>query len=291
MVSRLSRQVEVLNADQRKSQQIVIHNSQPSSILGVPTWKVVGVAATVGVICWKVQGYEMRDLVYMSKRHFTDAAATIKGQLEMLDGVVTQAKQSLLESIGLVDAKVEEARVSIESKLDTDLARVDESLMRAQSDLSVVSACASESRSLVHSLSSAVCSVKNQLWAIGSEVDVRLSHVQSKMSELCHAHTSSSTAVRKELDLLDEKLDGLTRSAEDSVIAIQQGLNQQSRGLSLLCEYAVQSSEARPNLLRDLSDFAKAERGSRAALSQNATVFRAASPTTMAVPRPSITVQ
>jgi hypothetical protein len=58
--------------------------SQPSTLFGVPLWKMVGLAGTASAIYMKVHGYEFRDLVYVSKKHFDTATTAIKQQYEQV---------------------------------------------------------------------------------------------------------------------------------------------------------------------------------------------------------------
>jgi len=237
MVTSLSAQIDALAASQRTSQQIIVATSQPSTILGIPTWKLVGLVGTAGVIYFKIKGYELRDLVYVSKRHFTNVAEALKKQYEALDQTVRAAREDLMRRIGLVETKVDQAQKSIELKIDTELGKVSGQIEEVSFTVSKLDASLFETNAGIKNVGADVMHVKSELNRVADGIDRRLERMHVEVEDFKDASSQGQREMKHEMGKIDSKLDGLSRSTHATLNSLQVGLDRQSRGIGLLCEF------------------------------------------------------
>lgn len=234
-VSRLSEQMDMMARNQRHANTVLIQSSQPSAFLGVPMWQLIGAAGTMGVVYFKVKGYNLNDLVYVSKQHFNSITDILKEQIGLLETTMGDVKQELLERIGLVEAKVDSAKESIEARIAAEMSKVDGNMDKFGLELGAVKTDVAESRNATRAIASDVTSVKSDMGHFKDHL--------SKMSSAVGLHTT--------------KLDDLS-------LALAENLGKQSRGIDLLCKYVVTQgsstdSSTQSQILEELREFASFE--------------------------------
>eukprot|EP00300_Choanocystis_sp_HF-7_P021901 c21004_g1_i1.p1 GENE.c21004_g1_i1~~c21004_g1_i1.p1 ORF type:complete len:347 (+),score=60.12 c21004_g1_i1:46-1086(+) len=264
MVSALSSQVDGLSQTQQRSTSILIQQAQPATILGFQAWKVVGLASTAGMIYFKVKGYELRDLVYVSKGHFKTVSEALKSQISNLESAVASAREEFGVKLGLLSSKVDETRESIEGKVDAKIAAVEGRLGSLSEDLSEVGAQVSSATLKIDEIATDVSAVKAKLIDFGPEWDERFLKMQMEFEAVKDETAQGNASIRRDVTRVDSKLDGLTRSTQLQLNGVASNLQHQSRGIGLLCEVICSHPDLAPvsvgSLLKDLQDFAQAER-------------------------------
>lgn len=256
MMQSLTTQVEHLANTQRHSHAVIVSSSQPTTVLGVPLWKVVGLAGVTGAIYMKVYGYEMRDLVYVSKKHFDSATAVLKQQYEQLEQAVELVKVDLLQRIGLVETKVTDARDSINAKIDLEVGKIDRNMTDLSAGLEQVDQKMNSTALRIDNIALDVTDVKNAIGNFSSELDTRFAPVYKEVGLFKEETSRSHEALSSEINNIHSKVDDLTRTTQSLFF----GLEKQSKGIGLLCDFVYQSQSnpnAAPSLIEDLQEYAK----------------------------------
>jgi len=283
VVSTLTAQIDALSTNQRQSHQIIVSSSQPSTILGVPTWKVVGVVGAAGLIYFKVRGYEIRDLVYVSKKHFNTVAEALKKQYESLDETVKAVKSDLMKRIGLVETKVDDAQKSIELKIDTEIGKVSGQIDGVSASVSEIDPSLLETSKDIKSVGADVVHVKTELTRVADGIDKRLEQMHHEVEEFKDSSYAGHNEMKREMGKIDTKIDGLSRSTHATLNSLQVGLDRQSKGINLLCEFVRNTQEpheqqvdASRKWLDEIDSFTR-EFKSASATSDNSKMMRRAS--------------
>jgi archaellum component FlaC len=239
VVQSLSNQVDMLARHQQNSHSVIVQSSQPSALFGVPLWKIVGLAGTAGTIYMKMAGYEMRDLVYVSKKHFDTATAAIQEQYEQLEVNVEGVRSSLLARLGLVEGKVDATRDSINAKIDAEMAGVSGRMDDLSGNISQMDGRLQETGSRIDGIGRDVNSLRTDLAGIHSELGV-LSPMQKDMEEFKEQSSRAQAVLSQEMGSIHCKIDQLSRTTA----TLHHGLEKQSQGIGLLCRFASQSSNS-----------------------------------------------
>jgi hypothetical protein len=256
LVSNLSSQVDMMAAHQRQSRDIIVSTSQPSSVLGVPLWKIVGLVGTAGTIYMKMSGYEMRDVVYVSKKHFDSATAALKDQYDQLELVMAHLKGDLMARVGLVDQKLDETRESISLQLQSEVGKVDERVTSLANGVSKVDARLAKTGVQVDYMMQEMILVKQGLQNIAMELDSRLLPMHQNIEEFQEQSSRAQAALCQEMGTMQGKMDEISRSTA----SLHAGLNHQSKGIGLLVEFASRSeasSSSSPSLVDALQLYSK----------------------------------
>jgi chaperonin cofactor prefoldin len=256
MMQSLTTQVEHLANTQRHSHAVIVSNNQPTTVLGVPLWKVVGLAGVTGAIYMKVYGYEMRDLVYVSKKHFDSATAALKQQYEQLEQAVELVKVDLLQRIGLVETKVTDARDSINAKIDLEVGKIDRNITDLSAGLEQVDQKMDSTALRIDGIAIDVTDVKNAIGNISSELDTRFAPVYKEVGLFKEETSRSHEALSSEINNIHSKVDDLARTTQNLFF----GLEKQSKGIGLLCDFVYQSQSnptTTPSLIEELQEYAR----------------------------------
>eukprot|EP00301_Raphidiophrys_heterophryoidea_P022385 c6555_g1_i1.p1 GENE.c6555_g1_i1~~c6555_g1_i1.p1 ORF type:complete len:353 (-),score=103.17 c6555_g1_i1:231-1289(-) len=243
MVTTLTSQMDSMASNQRTSHQIIVASSQPSTILGFQTWKVIGVVGTAGIIYFKVKGYELRDLVYVSKRHFNTVADALKKQYENLDETVKAVKTELLKRIGMVESRVDEAQKSIENKIDSEVGRLSGQIDGVSASVSKLDVSLSDTSKDIKIVGTDVLQVKSDLQRVADGIDQRLDRMHLEVEDFKDTTTTGHNEMKREMGKIDHKIDGLSRSTHATLNSLQVGLDRQSKGINLLCEFVRQTQQ------------------------------------------------
>jgi len=255
LVSQLANQVDSLNTNQRQSHSIIVQSSQPTSLLGVPLWKAAGFIGVAGTIYMKVYGYEFRDLVYVSKKHFDTATAALKDQYDQLEIAVSQVKGELLVRMGMVEKKLDDTRESIHLKITSEVHKVDQRISGLTKGVSQVDARMAQAGLRIDAMAQDMSEVRDGLRNLSAELDARLDPVRREIVEFQEQSSRSQKALSQEMGTMQSKIDDLSRSTT----ALHFGLERQSKGITLLVEYASRSSASSPDLVDALQTYTKEE--------------------------------
>jgi len=241
IVSSLASQVDNLASTQRQSHSIIVQSSQPSSVLGVPLWKLVGLVGTAGTIYMKVSGYELKDIVYVSKKHFDTATAALKDQYDQLEIAVAHVKGELLQRMGVVEKKMDETRDSIHLKIDSEMGKVDQRIGSLSKGVGQLDSRMAHAGLRLDSMAHDMASVKLGLNNITSELDARLAPMHRDIEEYHNASTQSHQVLSQEMGSMQTKID------------------RQSRGIELLVDFAARSAVSSPDLVDALETYKREE--------------------------------
>jgi len=199
-------------------------------------WKVIGLVGTAGTIYMKAKGYELKDLVYVNKKLFTQVTDTLREQLDLVEQKVVEVKQELLERIGLAEERVADR---IEGKIDEELGKVDDRMDGLQDGITRVESAMESNRLQVDGIATDITNVAGE---------VALS--------------------RNEMEKIDSKIDKMSNDTKQHLASLKGGLEKQSQGISLLCEFVCSQTNSKegssPQLLSELQNYAQSERSVRA---------------------------
>eukprot|EP00301_Raphidiophrys_heterophryoidea_P006690 c12673_g1_i1.p1 GENE.c12673_g1_i1~~c12673_g1_i1.p1 ORF type:complete len:351 (-),score=102.02 c12673_g1_i1:214-1266(-) len=237
MVTSLSSQLNSISANQRNSHQIILDSSQPSTLFGIATWKLAGLAGTVGYIAFKVHGCELRDLVYVSKRHFNTVAEALKKQYENLDETVRVAKTEMLKRIGLVESKVDEAQKSIELKIDSEVGKLSGQIDEVSTSVSQLDASLVQTSNDIKNIGSDVGLVKSELGRVADGIDQRLERMHIEVEEFKDSAILNQNEMKHQMGKIESKIESMSRASSATLNSLQVSLEHQTRGISLLCEF------------------------------------------------------
>jgi archaellum component FlaC len=255
----LSRELSDLKHAQRHGYNSLITASQPATILGVPMWQIIGLATTMGSVYWKVKGYELKDLVYVSKAHFTNVTDSLKAQFSVLQDTLEVVKADLMERVHNVHLKLVEVQESIEMKIGLEIGKVDEKIGSVSSELVKVNDQLSQSNSRMDGITEHITSIGKSVSTIGEEIDDKLGKVHSEVEELREASDENYKRMACTTSVIDQKLEKLSSQTTHHLTSLQSGLDDSSRGIKLLCEYVCSQSQTtnNPELIDSLQKFAK----------------------------------
>eukprot|EP00298_Acanthocystis_sp_HF-20_P025829 c3817_g1_i1.p1 GENE.c3817_g1_i1~~c3817_g1_i1.p1 ORF type:complete len:350 (-),score=135.33 c3817_g1_i1:43-1092(-) len=240
----LSREIAELKQAQRAGHHSLIISSQPTTILGVPMWKAVGLVGTLGFIYFKVKGYEMRDLVYVSQKHFTTVAESLRQQFDVMQTVLGAVKADLMERVHVVETKLVETREAIEALIGFRIGKVEERVDGLSTELTNTNAQISENTIRLGQISGDLVDVKSNISAVGVELDGRISQVQTKVGELRESTNENFERMNEETHNLDLKIERLSDQTSSQLVSIQSGIEESQKGISLLVEFvSAQSKE------------------------------------------------
>lgn len=252
LMGNLSSQVDQLASSQRQSHSIIVTTSQPTSIFGYPLWKVAGLAGVAGYAYFYISGYELRDLVYVSKKHFDVATAALKDQYDQLEIAVAHVKGELLNRIGLVDQKLDDMSEAIHGTVRMEIGKVDERMAGLARGVSQMDARLAATGLRIDGIASDMAAVKQGLQTISSELDARLQPIHANMDRYHEEAARAQSALCLEMGTMQVKIDELSRATG----SLYSGLDRQSRGISLLVEFARRSSTASPDLAEAFQSYA-----------------------------------
>lgn len=228
MVGKLSDQVERMD---QTSRQIVVATNQPSTVMGMETWKLMGLLTTAGTIYCKVRGYEIRDFVYVTRRHFNQATQAMTAKMNSIETSLSTARKELLARIGIVDSRIAEASQAMQEKLSIELDRVNSQISSVDNRLVSLSAAALETNTNIDLIKEDISATAKTVIDMSADLEAMRDQV-----------SDSGNDVRDRMDTL------------------AMGLAQQSKGIGLLCEFVCQTQSgdgaSTPTLLQELRGYA-----------------------------------
>jgi len=252
----LRNEIAELKQAQRSGHNALIIAHQPSTVLGFPMWKAVGLVGTVGFIYFKVKGYEMRDLVHVSKKHFTTVTESLRQQFDVMQQVLGAVKTDLIERVHVVETKLVETREAIEALIGFRFGNVEKKVDDLSSELNNTNAQLTVNTMRLDQISGDLVDVKSNISAVGAELDGRISEVQSKVGELRESSNDNFQKISFETNNLDRKIERFSDQTTSQIISIQSGLEESQKGISLLCQYvSSQSPESSATSVSNLQSY------------------------------------
>lgn len=264
MMGELTTQVGSLAAGQQASQRILVQSAAPPSILGVDSWKVYGTLGVLGSIYCKLNGWELRDLVYVSKGQYKKGQAVLAQKFKEVETLMSAVKDDVLVQLGLVEDKVDEARTAIEAKLEQKLQLVAEEQAQVSKDLEGLRTEAQKGNTNIESMTLEIAGVA------GHVIDVH-----------------------DQLTKLGGKVESSDRQMDDRMDGLMCTLQQQQQGIAMLCDFVSSQVSGRTQaenttLLRQLKEYARQKPQLTAATGTSGVVPTGVVPTGPGYHRPRI---
>jgi len=170
---------------------------------------------------------------------------------------VELVKADLLLRIGVVEDKVEEARDSINAKIDTEVGKVDRRIADVNTGLEQVDLKISSTAVRIDGIAIDVADVKSAIGNLSTDLDSRFAPVYKEVSTFKLETSRSREALSSEINNIHSKVDDLTRTTQSLFF----GLEKQSKGIGLLCDFVCQSQNSAtgtaPTLMEELQEYAK----------------------------------
>jgi predicted nucleic acid-binding Zn-ribbon protein len=248
---------------QKQQQGFLMQHHQPTSVLGVPVWKLASVAGVATTAYLKVYGYEMRDLVYVSKKHFNSITDSMRVQIESLEEVCGAIKVQLLERIGVVEEKVDDAKRDIEAKIGDESAKLRVEIGDVGGQVSEISGAVANNSEKVDKLAEDVAGARKHLESIHKDVGLSLSHLRNDLDEVQRTTVTGNRVMRGDIQSVHSKVDNLDENTRREFHGFNTNMTKVTKGLGLLCEFVFsQANEGKPSqsLLSELQQFSSAGR-------------------------------
>eukprot|EP00298_Acanthocystis_sp_HF-20_P002913 c13297_g1_i2.p1 GENE.c13297_g1_i2~~c13297_g1_i2.p1 ORF type:complete len:368 (-),score=157.77 c13297_g1_i2:115-1218(-) len=267
----LKRELSDLKHMQRSGYNTLVYATQPTTFLGFPIWKIFAITFAVGSIYWKVKGYEIKDLVYVSKKHFNTVTENLRLQFDVLKEVMDSVKADLMERVQILETKLVDAREAIEAKIGYEMTKVDGKIEGVSSELVKVNGQLSQSGIQISSIATDIGEVKKDISGINSGIDSRLTKVHNEVEDLRAASDENYARMSAKTTNIDNKIEKLSLQTTQHLSALQAGLDQSSKGIKLLCEFVAQSQPTvtgtKSDLLESLQEYARSSQGPQSPLS------------------------
>jgi len=255
----LSREIAELKSSNAHGYHSVIVTSQPTTVLGLPVWQVVGVVGTIGFIYFKVKGYEARDLVHVSKKHFTTVTDTLKEQFGVVQQALGTAKTELVERVCLVETKLIATREALETLIGFRVAKVETNVDNLSSELSNANSQLSENSTRLGQITGDLVDMKSNVSAVAFELDGRVTKVYSKVGELKEQSNENYEKMTSETNNIDMKLERLSDQTASQLLSLQSGIEESQKGISLLCEFVSAQAGGNSTATQNMESFVQTD--------------------------------
>jgi len=255
----LSREVAELRSSQHHGYSSIVVASQPTTVLGLPVWQAVGIAGTLGYIYFKVQGYEMRDLVYVSKKHFTTVTETLQEQFGVVQQALGTVKTELIERVCLVETKLVETREALEALIGFRFSKVEKNVDNLSSELSNATSQLSENTAILGQITGDLVDMKSNVSAVAVELDGRITEVSSKVGELREQSNENFEKMTTETNNIDMKIERLSDQTVSQLLSLQSGIEESQKGISLLCEYVSAQTGVNSTIAQNMESFVQSD--------------------------------
>lgn len=145
-LARLSAEVSYLRVNRGGD-----YRGDGSGVSGTTVLVVAGAGGALGVVMY-LKGWSMGDLMYVTKRNFSETIEQLQERVEVVKVAVETARKDLAARIGLVDVKLDKTRYSLEQKIEQEVGDVKTEVKDVHESVKGIAAVQGRVQSVVHGL-------------------------------------------------------------------------------------------------------------------------------------------